>query len=65
MPKEKIQITFTQEDIKELLCEKYKLDKEKTSLYISYYKGDVREPEYLELTITGNKKTKQYFYENI
>jgi hypothetical protein len=48
-------IVLNESDIKQLVSERYGLDKEKCTMYISYYKGDGREPETLIVTVEGSK----------
>ncbi|MBF9252475.1 hypothetical protein I2I11_04145 [Pontibacter sp. 172403-2] len=56
MPKEKIKIEFSEEDLKELIAEKYSLELNTVYLSISHYKGDAREPAYTTVFAEGEKK---------
>jgi hypothetical protein len=55
MAKESIKIELNEEDIKKMVAEKYNLDIEKTTIRISHYAGDRREPKSTSITVTGQK----------
>jgi len=55
MPKEKIRIEFNEKDLKELIAEKYNLKIETSTIYVSHYKGDQREPSYTSVVIEGER----------
>jgi hypothetical protein len=57
MPKEKIRIEFNEKDLKELIAEKYNLKIETSTIYVSHYKGDQREPSYTSVVIEGERNT--------
>ena len=62
MPKETIKIKFSEEDLKELIAEKYGLKLETAQIYVSYYAGDQsyytgdqREPDYTSIIVEGER----------
>lgn len=55
MPKELIKIEFNEEDIKELIAEKYKLKLESAIIRINHYKGNMREPSYTSIVVEGER----------
>ena len=55
MPKEKIQIEFNENDLKELIAEKYNLNKIGMSLSVTHFAGDQRDPEYTSIKVTAEK----------
>jgi hypothetical protein len=55
MPKEKIKIEFNEKDLKELIVEKYKLKIETTTIHVSHYNGDSREPSYTSVIVEGER----------
>lgn len=55
MAKESVKIELNEKDVKQLVAEKYNLDINFTSISVSYWKGDAREPEYLSIIVTGQK----------
>ena len=55
MAKETTRIELNEKDIKELVAEKYNLDLERTTVSISHYKGDAREPTYTSIIVSGIK----------
>ena len=55
MAKEYIKIELTESDIKQMVAEKYNLDINRTSISVSHYNGDAREPEYTSIIVTGQK----------
>ena len=55
MPKEYIKIELTENDIKQLVAEKYNLDINRTTINVSHYGGDAREPAYTCITVTGQR----------
>jgi hypothetical protein len=55
MPKEKLKIEFSETDIKELIAEKYNLNKHSTTIRIYQYNGDMREPSYTTITVEGER----------
>ena len=57
MPKEKVKIEFNQNDIKEIIAEKYNLKLETVYLHITHYNGDAREPEYTSIIVEGEKRS--------
>lgn len=58
MAKELIKIVLSETDIQQLVSEKWGLDKSTCVLYISYSKGDQREPESLIITVEGKSNNK-------
>ncbi len=55
MAKESVKIELDQKDIKQLVAEKYNLDVNTSSISISHWKGDAREPEHTSIVVTGKK----------
>ncbi len=55
MAKESVQIELDQNDIKKMVAEKYNLDIKRTSISISHYNGDAKEPEYTSIKVTGQR----------
>jgi len=55
MAKEYIKIELTESDIKQMVAEKYKLDINRTSINVSHYAGDSREPAYTSIVVTGQR----------
>ena len=55
MAKEYIKIELTESDIKQMVAEKYKLDINKTTINVSHYAGDSREPAYTSIVVTGQR----------
>jgi hypothetical protein len=55
MAKEYIKIELTKEDIKKMVAEKYNLDINRTTVSVSHYAGDAREPEYTSIIVTGQR----------
>jgi hypothetical protein len=55
MAKESIKIEFNEDDIKKMVAENYNLDIEKTTIRISHYAGDRREPKSTSIIVTGQK----------
>jgi hypothetical protein len=58
MAKTYIRIELTEKDIKEMVAEKYNLDVEKTTISISHFEGDMREPSYTSIVVTGAPEEK-------
>lgn len=46
-------LEFTKEDIKELIAEKYGLDKESATIRVSHYEGDMREASSTTIIVEG------------
>jgi hypothetical protein len=59
MAKEYVTIELNQEDIKSIIVEKYNLDINRTTISVSHYVGDGREPEYTNIVVKGQKPLKQ------
>lgn len=55
MIKETTKIELTEKDIKILIAEKFNLDINNTSVRVSHYKGDQREPSYTNIIVEGVK----------
>ena len=55
MPKEYIKIELTENDIKQLVAEKYNLDINRTTINVTHYDGDAREPAYTSIVVTGQR----------
>ncbi len=55
MAKEYIRIELTESDIKQMVAEKYKLDINRTTINVSHYAGDAREPAYTSIVVTGQQ----------
>ena len=55
MAKEYIKIELTESDIKQIVAEKYKLDINRTTINVSHYAGDSREPAYTSIVVTGQR----------
>lgn len=55
MVKEYIKIELTEQDVKEMVAEKYKLDINRTTISVYHYNGDAREPAYTSIVITGQR----------
>ena len=55
MAKEYIKIELTESDIKQMVAEKYKLDINRTTINVSHYAGDAREPAYTSIVVTGQR----------
>ena len=55
MAKESIVIEMNENDVKELVAEKWGLDPKTCTISISHYKGDNREPQYTSITVKGEK----------
>lgn len=55
MPKEKIKIELTKEELKELIAKNYKLRLETCCIYIDHYKGDQRDPAYTNVIVEGER----------
>jgi hypothetical protein len=55
MAKESIIIELDENDIKKMVAEKYNLDINRTSIRVSHFNGDAREPEYTSIIVTGQK----------
>lgn len=55
MAKEYIKIEITESDIKQMVAEKYKLDINRTTINVSHYAGDAREPAYTSIVVTGQR----------
>lgn len=53
MAKEYIKIELTEDDIKKMVAEKYNLDINRTTILVSHYNGDAREPAYTSIVVTG------------
>ena len=53
--KESVKIELNQNDIKKMVAEKYNLDINITTISVSHYSGDSREPEYTSIIVTGQK----------
>ena len=56
MAKEYIKIELTEDDIRRMVAEKYKLDINKTTISVSHYAGDAREPQYTSIVVTGQRE---------
>ena len=56
MAKEYIRIELTEDDIRRMVAEKYKLDINKTTISVSHYAGDIREPQYTSIVVTGQRE---------
>ncbi len=52
---EKVLVELSEKDIKDLVCEKLNLDKNKATILVSYSGGDRGEPEVLWVTVTSEK----------
>mgnify|MGYP007071578404 CR=1 FL=1 len=55
MAKEYIKIELTEDDIKKMVAEKYNLDINRTTINVSHYAGDAREPAYTSIVVTGQR----------
>ena len=55
MAKEYIKIELTEDDIKKMVAEKYNLNINKTTIIVSHYNGDIREPAYTTIDVTGQR----------
>jgi hypothetical protein len=55
MAKEYIKIELTEDDIKILVAEKYNLDINRITIYVSHYAGDARDPAYTTIVVTGQR----------
>jgi len=55
MIKETTKITLTEKDIKILVAEKFNLDIDNTTVSVSHYQGDQREPSYTNIIVEGVK----------
>ena len=55
MAKEYIKIELTEQDIKKMVAEKYNLDINRTTISVSHYNGDAREPAYTSIVVTGQR----------
>lgn len=55
MAKEYIKIELTEQDIKKMIAEKYNLDINRTTISVSHYNGDAREPAYALIVVTGQR----------
>ena len=53
MAKEYIKIELTEDDIKKMVAEKYNLDINRTTINVSHYVGDAREPAYTSIVVTA------------
>ena len=56
MAKEYIKIELNELDIMEMVAEKYNLDPVTTTIQVSHYNGDAREPAYTVIIVTGQRK---------
>lgn len=56
MAKEYIKIELAEDDIKNMIAEKYNLDVNQTKITISHYDGDARESSYTLVVATGTRK---------
>lgn len=54
--KEKTLIELNIEDIKNIICQHYNLNAVKTTIRYNYTPDTQREPEYLNIIVTGEKK---------
>ncbi|MCG8786398.1 hypothetical protein G1K52_11575 [Tenacibaculum finnmarkense] len=55
MPKESVVIELTQRDIKKMVAEKYNLDINRTTINVSHWEGNQREPEHTSIIVKGQK----------
>jgi hypothetical protein len=55
MAKEYIKIELTKDDIMKMVAEKYKLDVNRTTIDISHYNGDNRDPAYTYIVVIGQR----------
>lgn len=55
MAKEYIRIELTEDDIKKMVAEKYNLDINRTTINVSHYAGDAREPACTSIVVTGQR----------
>lgn len=53
--KEKVLVELSEIDIKDLVCEKLNMDKNKATISVSYSGGDHGEPLVLWVTVTSEK----------
>jgi len=62
MPKEIVKIEFSEQDIKELIAEKYNLSLDTVSIDIYHYEAgnDPREHDYTTITIEGKKNDRLF-----
>jgi hypothetical protein len=58
MAEELVKIKLNQQDIKDLVIDKYNLESIGVSISVSHWNGDGREPEYTSIVVTGKKKIK-------
>ena len=52
MAKSYIRVELNENDIKQMVAEKYNLDVNKTDIEVSHYAGDQREPSYTTILVT-------------
>ncbi len=53
--KELVQIELNQKDIKALVAEKFNLHEATSTISVSHWQGDSREPEYTSIVVKGRK----------
>jgi hypothetical protein len=55
MATEQVLIKLNEDDLKDILCAHYNIDKKSALFTIVQYKGDQRDPSYVEAKLIGNK----------